>query len=168
MMEEGGNVLKEFWVWLEYLPISGYIGATWWFPLMESFHVVSITMMIGAILMLDLRVLGLAAESYAVSRMSRELVPWSVAAFVVATLTGSAMFITRASAHVLNPAFQIKMLLILVAGINIAIFHLRILRSVSRWETSTRAPVFARMVAGASLLLWCGVMLAGRWVGHVI
>jgi len=161
-------VLNEFWLWLEYLPIAGHIGATWWFPLMESLHVVSITLMLGAILMLDLRVLGLAASGYTVSRMSRELVPWSAAAFVVATLTGTAMFITRASAHVLNPAFQIKMLLILVAGINIAIFHFRIFRTVSHWDISTKAPASARMVAGASLFLWCGAMLAGRWVGHVI
>lgn len=161
-------MLNEFWLWLEYLPIAGHIGATWWFPFMESIHVVSITLMLGAILMLDLRVLGLAANGYTVSRMSKELVPWSAAAFLVATLTGVAMFITRASAHVLNPAFQIKMLLILVAGINIAIFHFRIFRTVSQWDTATQTPSPARMVAGASLLLWCGVMLAGRWVGHVI
>lgn len=161
-------MLNEFWLWLEYLPIAGHIGATWWFPLMESLHVVSITLMLGAILMLDLRVLGLAANSYAVNRMSRELVPWSAAAFLVATLTGTAMFITRASAHVLNPAFQIKMLLILVAGINIAIFHFRIFRTIQQWDVAAMAPASARLVASASLLLWCGVMLAGRWVGHVI
>lgn len=161
-------MLNEFWLWLEYLPIAGHIGATWWFPLMESIHVMSITLMLGAILMLDLRVLGFAANSYGVSRMTRELVPWSGAAFLVATLTGIAMFITRASAHVLNPAFQIKMLLILVAGINIAIFHFRIFRTVQHWDTAARAPSAARMVAGASLLLWCGVMLSGRWVGHVV
>lgn len=135
---------------------------------MESLHVVSITLMLGAILMLDLRVLGLAANGYAVSRMSSELVPWSAVAFFVATLTGTAMFITRASAHVLNPAFQIKMLLILVAGINIAIFHFHVFRTVPQWDNSARAPASARMVAGASLFLWCGAMLAGRWVGHVI
>lgn len=161
-------MLNEFWLWLEYLPVAGHIGATWWFPLMESIHVVSITLMLGAILMLDLRVLGLAANSYAVSRMSKELVPWSATAFLVATLTGIAMFITRASVHVLNPAFQIKMLLIVLAGINIAIFHLRIFRTVPQWDTSTKSPSSARIVAGASLFLWCGVMLAGRWVGHVI
>lgn len=161
-------MLNEFWLWLEYLPIAGHIGATWWFPLMESIHVVSITLMLGAILMLDLRVLGLAANTYAVSSMSRELVPWSAAAFVVATLTGTAMFITRASAHALNPAFQIKMLLILIAGINIAIFHFHIFRTISDWDRSTIIPRGARIVASASLFLWCGVMLAGRWVGHVI
>ncbi|MDP2140920.1 MAG: hypothetical protein Q8L20_08925 [Gammaproteobacteria bacterium] len=161
-------MLNDFWLWLEYLPIAGHIGATWWFPLMESIHVVSITLMLGAILMLDLRLLGLAANSYTVSAMSKELVPWSAGAFVMACVTGVAMFITRASAHVLNPAFQIKMLLILLAGINIVLFHFWILRTTPPWDSSSNTPTTARMMAGASLFLWCGVMLAGRWVGHVI
>jgi len=161
-------VLNDLWLWLEMLPIAGEIGATWWFPFMESLHVLSLAIMLGAILMLDLRVLGWAALRYPISTLNRELVPWSAAAFLVANVTGLAMFITRASHHVENPAFQIKMLLLLLAGVNIAYFHFRVMRTVSQWDSNTRAPLAARLAAVSSLLLWIGVTLAGRWVGHIV
>lgn len=160
--------MSDFWLWLEMLPIASEIGATWWFPFMESLHVLSLAIMLGAIVMLDLRVLGWAALRYSVSSLNRELVPWSAAAFLIANITGLAMFITRASHHVENPAFQIKMLLLLLAGVNIGFFHFRVLRSVGAWDIQSRAPLAARAAAASSLLLWVGVTLAGRWIGHVI
>ena len=161
-------MLNDFWLWLEYLPIAGEIGATWWFPLIESLHVLSLAIMLGAILMVDLRILGLAAMRYSVTGMNRELVPWSAGAFLAANITGVAMFITRASSHVQNPAFQIKMVLLLLAGANIAYFHFRVLRNAKNWETTQYPPFAARLCAALSLLLWCGVTLAGRWVGHLV
>jgi hypothetical protein len=118
--------------------------------------------------MVDLRVLGVAALRYPVPVMLRELVPWAAWAFVFATVTGLAMFITRASAHVQNPAFQIKLALLLLAGVNIALFHFRALPAMLRDSRGDAAPALARVSAGLSLLLWCAVMLAGRWVGHVV
>lgn len=161
-------MLNDFWLWLEMLPIAGEIGATWWFPLLESLHVLSVVMMLGAIVMLDLRILGWAALRYSILQMNRELVPWSAFAFLVANITGLGMFITRAYSHAHNPAFQIKMALLLLAGLNIAFFHLRVLRFAKNWECNSRPPKAARVCAASSLLLWCGVTLAGRWVGHII
>lgn len=161
-------MLNEFFLSLEYLPLAQHIGATWWFPLIESLHVVSITLMLGAILMVDLRVLGLAATRYSVRTLSRELVPWSAVALGLASVTGIAMFITRASAHAVNPAFQIKMLLMVLAGINVAAFHLVVFRRNVDWNSQAVAPVAARLMAASSIALWIGVMLAGRWVGHIV
>lgn len=162
-------MLNEFFLSLEYLPLAQHIGATWWFPLMESLHVVSITLMLGAILMVDLRVLELAATRYSVRTLSRELVPWSAVALGLASVTGVAMFITRASAHAVNPAFQIKMVLMVLAGINVAVFHLLVFRRHEDWGGAQAvAPVAARVVAASSIALWIGVVLAGRWVGHIV
>ncbi len=160
-------MLNEFFLSLEYLPLAQHIGATWWFPLMESVHVVSVTLMFGAILMLDLRVLGLAAVRYPVRTMTRELVPWSAAAFGIASVTGIAMFITRASAHAVNPAFQIKMLLLVLAGLNVAVFHLMVFPRHIDLSAEDVAPAL-RLVAASSIALWIGVMLAGRWIGHIV
>lgn len=161
-------MLNEFFLSLEYLPLAQHIGATWWFPLMESVHVVSVTFMFGAILMLDLRVLGLAASRYPVRTMSRELVPWSSAALGIASVTGIAMFITRASAHAGNPAFQIKMLLLVVAGFNVAVFHLVVFPRHTDLRDKDVDPAAGRVVAASSIALWSCVMLAGRWVGHIV
>ncbi|MDT8429476.1 MAG: DUF6644 family protein [Pseudomonadales bacterium] len=161
-------MLNEFWLSLEYLPLAMEIGATWWFPLLESLHVISITLLVGSILMVDLRLLGVAALSYAVSKMVRELVPWTLLAFIVAVITGLGLFITRASAHMANPAFQWKLGLLALAGLNMAFFHFRSYRQVSLWDGSSTIPWQARLAGAMSLLLWSAVMLSGRWVGHII
>ncbi len=161
-------MLNEFWLSLEYLPLAGEIGATAWFPVMESLHVLSITFLLGAILMVDLRVLGAAGRACSVNSFVSELVPWAAWAFVFANITGLAMFITRASAHAANPAFQIKMALLLLAGLNIAYFHFRAMPAILRAHDASVMPHQARIAAGVSLFLWCAIMLAGRWVGHVV
>ena len=61
------------WPWLESLPIAGYIGESYWFPLLESIHVLTATFLVGSILMVDLRLLGLAATNYPVSRVVKDL-----------------------------------------------------------------------------------------------
>ena len=75
---------------------------------------------------------------------------------------------TRASAYIENPAFQIKLLLLVLAGANMAWFQFRTLRGVDQWDTATRPPRAARVAGAASLLLWIGVIFAGRWIGHSI
>lgn len=125
------------------------------------------TLVFGAILTVDLRLLGLAGRRYRVSRMVEELVPWSAGAFVVSVMTGLGLFITRADWYADNRAFHIKLALLLLAGINVAIFHLWTFRTVAHWDQSRPTPRAATLAGAASLALWVGVMLAGRWVGHL-
>jgi hypothetical protein len=164
----GDNMLNDFWLSLEYLPLAEHIGGTWWFPLLESLHVVSITLVLGAILMLDLRLMGVAALSSKITDLVSDLVPWALAAFILALITGLGLFITRASAHMSNPAFQWKLILIALAGLNMAIFHFRIYRNVWQWDSTAAIPGSARIAGACSLFLWSVVMLSGRWVGHII
>ena len=157
-----------FWLWLQDHPISQHIGFTWWFPLLESIHVIAIGLLIGSIATVDLRLLGLAAARYPVSEVTRKLVPWTWAAFVVAAITGFGMFVSRASAYVENPAFQIKFMLLPLAFLNMAYFQFKTFRGVSDWDTTERLPLPARVAGAASLLLWAGIVFAGRWTGHII
>ena len=159
--------LADFWSWLENLPLAGRIGESWWFPLLESIHVLSATFVLGTLLMVDLRLLGVAARQQAVTRISGELIPWSWGAFAVAVVTGSGMFITRAGTYMENPAFQIKLVLLALAGINMAAFHFGTFHRVAQWDMAATPTVAARFAGAASLLIWAGVMLAGRWVGHL-
>lgn len=156
------------WIDVENWPLSWEIGGTAWFPFLESIHVIAAAMVVGSILMVDLRLLGLAATRYPISTLSRELVPWSWGAFVIATITGLGMFITRAASHVVNPAFQWKIVLLVLAGANMAYFHFRVYRHIAQWDTVAATPVQLKVVGSLSLLLWAGVMLAGRWVGHIV
>jgi hypothetical protein len=158
--------LTDFWSALENSSLAMRIGESWWFPLLESIHVVAITMTVGSLLMLDLRLIGMTARSYAVSRMSKELLPWTWSAFVVSVVTGIGLFITRANHYAENPAFKLKAVALVLAGVNMALFHYGVFRTVSNWDTST-TPNIAKASAMVSLILWFGVILAGRWVGHL-
>jgi len=158
--------LVELWSWLENSPLALRIGESWWFPLLESIHVVAIAMVVGSILFVDLRLLGIAARSYAVSRMSKELVPWAWVAFAISTITGIGLFITRANHYMENPAFQIKLIMLALAGINMTCFHYGVFRRIADWD-SAAPPVSAKAAGALSLFLWAGAVLAGRWVGHL-
>ena len=156
------------WQWMQDHPISQHIGFTWWFPLLESIHVIGIGLVVGSIMTVDLRLLGLAAVRYPVTQIAAKLLPWTWAAFVVAAITGFGMFVTRAPAYVENPAFQVKFLLLPLAFINMAVFHFWTWRGIAAWDTAQELPLAARAAGGASLALWAGIIIAGRWTGHII
>jgi hypothetical protein len=159
--------LETLWTWLENLPLAMRIGESWWFPLLESLHVVGVTFVFGSLLMVDLRLIGVAGRDYAISRVAKELVPWTWAAFTLSLVTGLGLFITRADHYAGNIAFQLKMLALLLAGINMLVFHFGVFRSVAAWDAAATTPTNAKAAGALSLLLWMAVMLAGRWVGHL-
>jgi hypothetical protein len=159
--------LVDLWTSLEGLPLSAYIGESWWFPVLESIHVLTATFVVGSILMVDLRLLGLAARRHAVSRIIREVVPWTLGACAISVVAGFGLFITRASHYAGNPAFLVKMVLLVLAGFNMAVFHLATTRNIARWDTAAPTSRLSRLAGVSSLLLWIGVMLAGRWIGHL-
>lgn len=158
----------EFWLSLEYLPVAEQIGATWLFPLLNSLHVLSVCFMLGALLMLDLRMAGVAATRYSIKQLTSDFLPWIWLSFVIAVLSGAALFITRASAHILNPAFQWKLALMALAAINMLLFHWRGSRLPELLSNNSALPLWIKLSGIASLLLWSGATLAGRWMGHII
>lgn len=159
--------LPDVWTWLEGLPLAAHIGETWWFPLLESIHVIASTFVVGSILMVDLRLLGLAARNHSVSRITKEIFPWTCGAFALSMVAGLGMFITQANRYMGNRAFQVKLVLLVLAGVNMAVFHLLTSRGIARWDTAAATTVAAKFGGAGSMLLWIGVMLAGRWIGHL-
>ena len=163
-----GFLNSTLWLDIEEWTISWTIGGTNWFPLLESIHVIAAAMVVGTILWVDLRLIGVAAVQYPITTMSRELVPWTWGAFVIATITGIGMFITRAASHVLNPAFQSKMVLLVLAGLNMAYFHFKLYKDIAQCDSRAITSIQLKIAGSLSLFLWAGVMLAGRWIGHII
>ena len=159
------NSINQFWGWLANTELSFQIGATFWFPLIESIHVVGVGLVLGSILMVDLRLLGLAAKTYSIPIILRETILWSWLGFFLAVITGLGMFITRPDHYANNPAFQIKLFLLFLIGTNVLVVH-RSLRPTQ--DTNERLlPFRVRFGAVLSLVLWVGVVLAGRWTGHL-
>ena len=130
----------------------------------ESTHVLAAVMVLGTVLIADLRLMGLADSGRAFTRISREALPLTWAAFALALITGSLMFSTSAHSYFGNAAFQLKALALLGAGLNMALFQLLTARDIAAWDTG-RPPRVARVAGLVSLLLWAAVVLLGRWIG---
>ena len=140
-------------------------GSLYYFPFIESVHVMALGVVFGTILVVDLRALGVASTNRPFTRLSAELLRITWGAFAVSALTGSLMFVTNARVYAHNTAFQVKMVLLALAGLNMAIFHLTAGRSVATWNQAPTAPKAGRLTAAASLALWLGIILAGRVIG---
>jgi hypothetical protein len=152
--------------WLESTPwavgikTSGYL-----FPLIESLHVIGLTLVFGTILIIDLRLLGIASSRRPFRKIASDVLKWTWAAFALSVVTGSLMFITNAASYYHNPFFRIKMLLLALSGLNMVIFELTVGRSVHAWEKNSAAPLPGKAAAACSLVLWTGVIFCGRWIG---
>jgi hypothetical protein len=138
------------------------------FPLIESLHVLAICLVVGSILVVDLRLLGFASTRWPVSRVTRAILPLTWGAFVVAVASGGLMFISNATKYLGNGFFIAKMILIGVAGLNMAVFHFIGARDQPKWENDSRPPLTARLAGGLSILLWVAVVACGRWIGFTM
>ena len=131
----------------------------------EATHVLAAVMVLGTVLIADLRLLGLADSRRAFTRVSRETLPLTWLAFGVAVITGSLMFTTSALTYFGNDAFRLKALALLGAGLNMVLFQLLTARGVAAWDLGKPAPRAAQLAGLVSLLLWAAVVLLGRWIG---
>jgi len=138
------------------------------FPLIESIHVVAICLVVGSILVVDLRLLGLASVRRSVSRVTSGTLPVTWGAFAVAVVSGGLLFISNATNYLANDYFVAKIFLIGAAGLNMAIFHVISARHLPRWENEASPPLSARLAGGLSILLWVSVVACGRWIGFTM
>jgi hypothetical protein len=134
-------------------------------PVVNSMHVMAAVTVFGTILIVDLRLLGFTDARRSFARISEELLRFTWSAFVVALITGMLMFAANASTYIRNTAFGLKMLALLGAGVNMAIFQRVTFRSVAGWDSELRPPLGARIAGAASILIWLGVIFFARWIG---
>lgn len=136
------------------------------FPVIESVHVLCITLLVGTVALLDLRLLGLALRKEPVSRVASQLLPLTWTGFAIMFTSGFLLFWAEAVKSYYNPAFRWKMLMLLAAGLNPLVFHLSIYRGVQQWETAVVTPWRARLAGVLSLTLWTGIIVAGRAIAY--
>jgi len=138
------------------------------FPLIESVHVVSICLVVGSILVIDLRLLGLASLNRPVGGITKAILPLTWSAFAVAAVSGLLLFVSNATKYLDNGYFVAKVLLICAAGLNMVVFHGISAKDLPRWENEAALPLPARLAGGLSILLWVAVVACGRWIGFTM
>lgn len=136
----------------------------WLFPTIETVHVFALVLVVGTIMSVDLRLLGFANKDRPFSQVASEMLPWTWTAFAVAALAGLLMFSSKALIYYGNIPFRLKMVCLLLAGINMAMFHWLGMRQLDAWDRH-RPPPAAKLAGGVSLLLWTTIVAAGRWIG---
>ncbi|HEY0339252.1 MAG TPA: DUF6644 family protein [Steroidobacteraceae bacterium] len=152
-------------IWLEHRPFAIAIAeSTWWFPIIETLHVLALTVVVGSVFMMDLRLLGLGSRNRAASEVIASSLPWAWTAFAMAFLMGSLLFSSKAATYYLNLPFRIKMVCLALAAVNMLVFHFFTARRMAAWDRGTPPPA-ARFAAACSLTLWIVIVATGRWIG---
>jgi uncharacterized membrane protein len=162
------HLVVAFCQWLEHTSIGTAVRESLWlFPVIETVHIFGIISLVGSTSILDLRLMGLTFREEPVSKLAQRFLPWAWVGFVVQVVTGVLMFSSEATKMYGNLAFRIKMLLILTAGINAFVFDRLAYQSVGKWDNDPVAPLSARIAGLLSILLWFGIVAAGRWIAYV-
>ena len=153
-------------VWLENTFIANAIRTIpWLYPTFETGHYIGLSLLVGGIMLIDLRVLGFARALPLKSMIG--LLPFVWIGFLINVFTGSMLFIYGATNFGPNRAFQVKMAFMVLAGLNALAFDLAVRRSGSSWVAADRPPTFVKGVATLSLFIWVCVVTTGRWMAYL-
>ncbi len=135
-------------------------------PFVESTHVLSLGLFAGTAAMLDLRLLGLALTRVPVTALTGRLLPWTRAGFAIMVATGLLLLFSNPVRYYHNIFFRIKVVVLIIAGLNVWLFHSRVHRRVADWDLNPVAPRSARTAAIVSLVAWAVVVVAGRLIAY--
>ena len=159
-----------FWENLQNTGFGSTIASSeWMFPTIETVHVFSIVTVIGCIAIMDMRLIGLNGTNRSVQALERDTIPLTWIGFAVAVITGLLLFVSKAASYMVNPYFISKMILMAVAGINMAIFHRIASKDVAVWGVpGGTVPAAAKVSGLISLGLWIVIPFLGRIVGFTL
>lgn len=153
--------------WIEATALSTHIRESIWsYPIIQSAHVLGLGWFAGLTLVMDLRLVGLALRRVTVGVVMGRLLPWIRWGFALMAVTGVLLTIATPVTFYSNPFFRAKLVLLVLAGVNVAVFHTTLYPAVERWGGTSTPPVRARFAGVASILLWIGIIVTGRLVAY--
>ncbi len=136
------------------------------FSAIETVHVLGIIGVAGTIAIADLRLLGLALRQVPVPQVLDPLVRITWVGFAVMAASGALLFWSEAQKLYGNPAFRLKLVLLVLAAGNAGLFHVTTYRSVAQWGGGPTTPAKARVAAVCSLTLWSAIIACGRAIAY--
>ena len=136
------------------------------YPIVESSHVLALTLFVGFAIILDLRLLGLILKQVPVSQVADRLLPWTIAGFIVMNVTGVLLFYAIPIRTYQSIFFRAKVIFLILAGLNVWLFYSRIYQRIAEWDHAILTPRAARRAGLASLILWGAVIVAGRMIAY--
>jgi hypothetical protein len=160
-------VAADAFAWLAATPLSVTMRtASWLYPVVEIVHIAGFSVLVGSVVLFDLRVLGFA-RALPVAALGRHLLRWALASLLLVVPAGLLLFSAHPVELANNPAFRLKLILIAAAGLNALLFHILPYRTVASWDRERAAPLAARAGALLSILLWLGIITCGRLLAYL-
>jgi hypothetical protein len=161
---------ESIWKGLENSALGTTIASSeWMFPTLETIHVIAIVTVIGAIAMMDMRLLGLTSGNRAVRALAHDTLPVTWVAFALAAVTGSLLFASKATTYMVNPYFLWKLAFMVLAGLNMVFFHRYVAKGMDSWGApGTAIPLSAKLSGLLSLGLWMIIPFCGRVIGFTL
>ena len=160
-------MLLSFSEWMGNLPWSIALRESYYvWPLMESAHVLTLGLFVGTAFVTDLRLLGWTMKRIPVSEVTGRLLPWTRFGFTGMVATGTLLVFGNPVRYYHNVFFRLKVLLLIVAAINVFVFHRGIHRRVAEWDVDPDLPRQAWMAGAVSLVVWSLIVVAGRMIAY--
>lgn len=154
--------LLAFFQWCEQSHVGDIIRrSSWLFPMIEAIHLLGLGFIGGAVLVVDLRLLGFGLRRQSAAKIAHETQPWLVGSLIVMFITGGLLFLSEAIKCYYHPAFWFKMASLFLA----ILFTFTVQRRFTLADEGRVKPLWLKLTAVVSLLLWSGVGVGGRWIG---
>ena len=154
--------LLPFFQWCYQTPVGETIrDSTWLFPVIEAFHLIGLGLTVGAVLMVDLRLLGVGLRQQPVAELAAAVQPWLLGSLTLMVTSGTLLFLSEAVKCYYSFPFWVKMTSLFL----VLLFTFTVRRRVVRTGLASDRPLLGRVTALVSLTLWFGVAWGGRWIG---
>ena len=158
-----------FLQWLHDTQFSTVMRESIWAePIVETIHVLTLTLFLGFAVLLDLRLLGVCLRRRKVSEVLGQLNPFLFVGFAIMVISGLLLFSGDPPAFWSTFFFKIKMVFLILAGLNVLIFNATIGRKVAEWDLAPKTPRAAKIAAVISIVLWVAIVAAGRAIAYAL
>jgi hypothetical protein len=161
------TALSEFSKWLATTPLSHVIQTTKWvIPALQTIHILSVAVVFSSAVLVDLRLWRLLNRDVPLPEMASRFLPTIWPVLLVLVITGSLLIIGEPRRSLLNSTFYLKMALLAVAIVLTALLQWSLSSSPNFWDKDRGRRMAGQLAATASILVWCGILFAGRWIAY--
>jgi hypothetical protein len=162
------STLRVFADWLATTSLSATIqNESWIIPAIQTIHIVCVAVVISATFFVALRILGVFSRSQPLAALSHRFLTWVWPTLILLFVTGSLLIIGEPGRSLLNPAFALKMVMLVVVAALTVVLQKPLVTNAGFWEGTGGRLLTARVIAIVSLVLWSCIVFAGRWIAYV-
>lgn len=162
------SMLEVLSAWLTQSVLSSMLRETMWaIPAVQTLHILSIAVAVSSVYLFDLRVIGVFSKNQSTVAVAKRVLPWAWSALGVLAMSGSLLIVAEPERSLMNAVFGVKLMMVVAAAATVWVRQRGLRLSPGYWESTPGVQKAGRAIAVASLVLWTGVVFAGRLIAYV-